>query len=222
MQNRTVISSAVLVLASGQALAGGSLYFDRAQFNADPNTGPTLVEDFDAIPTLTDLTNQTLSGMTLTGANANMPLIVIDGATGVRFPMSPSSGKNVLSPGGSNGGLEEDDLTVTFTAPVQAFGLDVVFDAPDGASFVAVTFRDVTGAVIASNGFIPAPSGAPGYIFVGYSSDSANIASVTFDEFDGSAADDNVAYDTLTVSVPAPGALALLGVGGVALGRRRR
>ena len=222
MQCRPLFTIVLLTMASGPALADGSLYFDRAQFSADPNTGPTLIENFDSVPALTDLTNQTLSGMTLTGANANMPLIVIDGATGVRYPMSPSTQKHLLSPGGSNGDLEDDDLTITFAVPVQAFGLDVVFDAPDGLSYVSVTFRDVTGAVLASDGFIPAPNGAPGFMFVGYSSLAANIASVTFDEFDDTAMDDNVAYDTLTVSVPAAGGLALVGVGSLALGRRRR
>ncbi len=222
MLNRFALVSAVVAFGAGHALAGGNLYFDRGQFNADANTGATLTEDFDGYASLTDLTNQTLSGMTLTGPDANTPLIVIEGATGVRFPMSPSSGKNVLSPGGSNPGIENDDLTVTFATPVQAFGLDVVFDVPDGASFVSVVFRDVTGAIIASNGFIPCPNGAPGYQFVGYVADSAVIASVTFDEFDGSANDDNVAYDTLTVSVPAPGALTLVGIGGLIVGRRRR
>lgn len=222
MQLRSALSLAVLSAVAGQALAGGSLYFDRSSFNADANTGATLIEDFDGYASLTDLTNQTLSGMTLTGVNANMPLIVIEGATGVRNPMSPSTGKNLLSPGGSNAGLEDDDLNILFTTPVQAFGLDVVFDVPDGASFVSVTFRDVTGAIISQNGFIPCPSGAPGYQFVGYVSDSANIASVSFDEFDGSANDDNVGYDTLTVSVPTPGALALLGMAGLTTKRRRR
>jgi len=217
---RNSLASVVVVAFAGHAVAGG-MYFDRAAFNADPNTGATVIEDFDSDTPLTDLTNQTRSGMTLTSPSGS-PLTVIQASEGVRFPMNASSGKNVLSPGGSDKGSQNDDLTIMFTAPVQAFGLDVVFDVPDGLSFVSVTFRDVTGAVLASNGFIPAPIGLPGYTFVGFVSDSANIASVTFDEFDDSADDDNVAYDTLTVSVPTPGSLALLAMGGLVMARRKR
>ncbi|MDX2117190.1 MAG: hypothetical protein SFY96_03295 [Planctomycetota bacterium] len=221
MRSSFVVATMVATSFAAHALAGGSLYFDRAQFNADANTGATAVEGFDSYDPGSNLTGATLNGMTLTGA-ANMPLMVIRAADGVRNPMASTSGMNVLSPGGSNIGLEEDDLTITFATAVQAFGLDVIFDAPDGASFVGVTFRDVTGAIIASNGFIPAPNGAPGFTFVGFVSDRANIASVTFDEFDPSPLDDHVAYDSLTVSVPTPGSLALLGIGGMVIARRGR
>jgi hypothetical protein len=218
---RNTLAMAVVVAFAGQALAGGNLYFDRGLFNSDANMGATVIEDFDSDAALTDLTNQTRSGMMLTSPSGSA-LTVIQASTGVRFPMNASSGKNVLSPGGSDKGIEDDDFTILFTTSVQAFGLDVVFDVPDGASYVGVTFRDAAGAEIASNGFIPAPNGLPGYMFVGFVSDSANIASVTFDEFDPSPDDDHVAYDTLTVSVPTPGALALLAMSGFVIARRKR
>lgn len=218
---RNTLASVVVVAFAGQALAGGNMYFDRGAFNADANTGATVIEDFDSDAPLTDLTNQTRSGMTLTSPSGSA-LTVIRASDGVRFPMNASSGANVLSPGGSDKGIEDDDLTILFTTSVQAFGLDVVFDVPDGLSFVSVTFRDVTGAVIATDGFIPSPSGLPGYVFVGFVSDSANIASVTFDDFDPSPDDDHVAYDTLTVSVPSSGSLALLAMGGFVMTRRKR
>lgn len=217
---RNSLAIGVVIAFAGQACAD-TMYFDRLAFNADPNTGATVVEDFDGDAPLTDLTNQTRSGMMLTSPSGS-PLTVIQAGSGVRFPMNASSGANVLSPGGSDKSMQDDDFTILFTTSVQAFGLDVVFDVPDGLSFVSVTFRDAAGAVIASNGFIPCPAGLPGYMFVGYVSDSANIASVTFDEFDDSPDDDHVAYDTLTVSVPTPGSLALIAMGGLVMARRKR
>jgi len=211
-----------------------TFYTDRTAFNADPGAAGTTTIDFDGFATGTDLTGSTLSGATFT-APGSSPLTVIAGATGVRFPDSPSSGANILSPGGSDPNLQNDDLDITFATPVQAAGLDVVFDVPDGASFVGVTFFDSLNNVLFSNGFIPAPSGAPGFQFVGFVSNSANIKRVSFDEFDDTAFDDNVAYDTVTFSnitpsssaAPEPGSAALLLSGmatltGIALRNRRR
>jgi PEP-CTERM motif len=208
-------------------------YTDRPTFNADGRVTTTTTINFDSLAPGTDLTGSTLSGVTF-NAPGSTPLQVILGSTGVRFPMSPSSGANVLSPGGSNTALENDDLELIFATAVKAAGMDVVFDVPDGASFVGVTFFDASNAVICSTGFIPSPSGAPGFQFVGCVSDSANIKRVAFDEFDGSPPDDHVAYDTLTFSpaiaapppsagVPVPGTLLLFGLGGlVAAGIRSR
>jgi hypothetical protein len=190
------------------------LYYDRAVFLGDPGVGATSAINFDSDATGTDLTGKTVSGVTFQ-APGSSPLLVIAGSAGVRNSMSPSSGLNVLSPGGSNTALENDDLELVFAAPVQAAGLDVVYDAPDGASFVGVTFYDATGAVLASNGFLPAPIGAPGYQFVGFVSASANIKRIVFDEFDGSPPDDHVAYDSVVFSpaVPEPGTYALMFAG---------
>lgn len=206
-------------------------YTDRPSFSADGRVTTTTTINFDSLAPGTDLTGSTLSGVTF-NAPGSSPLQVILGATGVRNAMSPSSGANVLSPGGSNLALENDDLEFIFATAVQAAGMDVVFDAPDGASFVGVTFFDASNAVICNSGFIPAPSGAPGFQFVGCVSDSANIKRVLFDDFDPSPPDEHVAYDTLTfspavappsASVPVPGTLLLFGLGGlVAAGIRAR
>lgn len=214
----------VALLPLSTALAVPTLYTDRTAFNADGRLAAQLLSliDFDSDAAGADLTNATRLGATLSAPGSG-PLTVITGAAGVRNPMSPSSGSNFLSPGGSTPDLQNDDLRIDFASPISAFGLDVIFDVPDGLSFVSVTFFDVTGAVIASNGFIPAPSGAPGYQFIGLVVDSPLIASVLFDEFDDSAADDNVGYDTLTfTAVPAPASLALAGAGLAAAARRRR
>lgn len=220
---KRVTTLALALILGAAAHAAPTLYFDRTSFLADGRTGVVTQEGFDTFALGTDLTGTTL-GLAQLQAPGSTPLEVILGATGVRFPMSPSSGPHVLSPGGSSTTLEDDDLRIVFGTPVRAAGLDVVYDAPDGLSFVGVTFRDAGGNVLASNSFIPAPGGAPGYQFAGLVDDTASIASIAFDEFDPTADDDHVAYDTLTyaaVPVPEPVAFGPLAMGLGALLLRR-
>jgi hypothetical protein len=230
--HRFVASLATLLLTLVPLIAEAvpTFYTDRPSFVADSRVTTTTTIDFDSDAPGTDLTGVTRSGATF-NAPASTPLQVIAGATGVRNPMSPSTLPNVLSPGGSNAALENDDLEIVFATPVQAAGMDVVFDVPDGASFVTVTFFDAGNASISQciRNPIPAPSGAPGFQFVGCVTDSANIKRITFDEFDPTAPDDNVAYDTLTFSpaaatraVPEPASISLLGGGFVALALARK
>lgn len=213
------------VVAPLQAGAA-SLYFDRAAFMADAAVTATAAIDFDALAAGTDLTGQWIAGVAF-NAPGTSPLEVMVASTGVRYGMSASSGLNVLSPGGRDAGLQNDDLELVFATPVRAAGLDVVFDAPDGASFVGVAFYDELGNVITSYGFIPAPNGAPGYQFVGAVSSTANIKRVVFDEYDDSAWDDHVAYDSVVFTAPAvpePSTYALLalGIAGLSMAARRR
>lgn len=238
MRNTRRIPSLLLGTAALAALAPGTgkaqtYYTSRTAFLADGAVTTTTAIDFDTLTPGTDLTNQTLSGVTF-GAPAASPLLVILGSTGVRNPMSPSTPLNVLSPGGSSTTLEDDDLSLLFATPVRAAGLDVVFDDPDGLSFVSISFFDPSNTLLFSDGFIPSPAGAPGYQFVGLVSSSANIARIVLDEFDGSPPDDHVAYDSVVFSpaapapsgaVPEPGTLTLLAgsvLFGPALRRRRR
>ena len=194
-----------------------TLYYDRASFLTDSRVFGTTTIDFDGFTAGTDLTGQTILGATLTSTGTNS-LIVIAGSTGVRFPMSPSSGLNVLSPGGSDTSLEDDGLVVSFTVPMRAAGLDVVFDVPDGASFVGVSFYALSDVLIAQDTFIPAPNGAPGYQFVGLVNDTALISKIVVSEFDGSPSDDHVAYDSLVfLAVPEPATVLTLALGVAAL-----
>lgn len=207
--------SSLLVLAAG---ANATLYFDRATFLTDPLATGLVNEDFEGFALGTDLQGAQVGNAKL-GAPGVQTLLVQD--TGVRFAPNPSSGKNMISPGGIDKSQEDDDLTITFLNPVDAAGIDICFDAPDGASFVSVTFVDVNGAAVESNGFIPCPNGAPGYQFVGATS-ATQIKLILIDEYDGSPDDDHVMYDSLVYSsVPEPATMALLGLPLLAYLKRR-
>ena len=129
--------------------------------------------------------------------------------------MSASTAPNVLSLGGGATNLEDNELGLTFATPVQAAGLDVVFDVPDGQSFLGVTFFDTSNVAIVSNGFIPAPNGPPGFQFVGLVTDNPIIKRVVFNDFDLTAFDDHVAYDSVVFSttIPEPSGLLLFFLG---------
>jgi hypothetical protein len=187
-----------------------TLYYDRASFLGDAAITTTSSINFDDLLTGRDLTNATIDGVTFQ-APGTSPLLVTEGS--IRFVLSPSTPPKVLSPGGNDPSAQNDDLMLVFDNPVRAAGLDVVYDVPDGLSFVSVTFMDKDGHTLASNGFIPSPSGAPGYGLVGCVSTTGNIKRILFNEFDGSAPDDNVAYDSIVLSpgvtpVPEGGSLA--------------
>ncbi len=184
-------------LESRLVLAG--LYNDRAAFTGDPSVGFTAKINFDNYPAGANFTNRTEIGVKFEAPGSG-PLLVMPGSPGIRNPLSPSSGANVLSPGGSDLISENDDLTLVFNVPVQAAGLDVVFDVPDGQSFVSVTFKDASGNTLATQNPISAPNGSPGYQFVGYVSSASNIKSIVIDEFDPSSNDDHVAYDSIVFS----------------------
>jgi hypothetical protein len=215
------------LLSLPASLPAQALIYTRSTFMEDPAANTSTVIDFDTIATGTDLALQTMAGATFT-ALAATPLEVITGSSGVRYTMSPSTGLNVLSPGGNNPSLEDDDLQITFASPMQAAGLDVVLDDPDGYSYVSVSFYGPAGELLAQNTFIPAPFGAPGYQFVGLIANPTGpwITKIVIDEYDGSANDDNIAFDSLVFATPIPEpatvALQLLGVAALAAWRRCR
>jgi hypothetical protein len=234
----TVASLACLLCLAplGATAATVSYLGDFAGFDAAaPGLG---VVDFDATAPGTDLSGASVAGATLTNPDGNA-LLVVRGADTVSSPegdtdnrLFPTSGENVLSPGGTlldttDGVLvQKDSLRITFAQPVAAFGLDVLFQSLDGASFVAVQVFDASNALIVSQSLsIPAvgngadaTSGSPrgGSYFVGFVSDFAEIGSVAFLESDDGQGnpDSNVGYDTFRFgAVPEPSTALLVALG---------
>ena len=222
------VALAAFVFLAASVVWAQTVYYDRTLFMADGAVagGGTTDITFDSYAEGTDLTGQTVSGVTF-AAPGSGPLTVLLGTTGVRYALSPSSGLSLLSPGGSNASLENDDLTITFAVPVRGAGLDVVFDVPDGGSLVNLSFYDPLDVLIAQIFPIPAPNGSPGYQFVGLVSTSANIKRIVFDEYDASPNDENVGYDSLVfTAIPEPagtaGVVAAFVLGAVLVRRQRR
>jgi hypothetical protein len=241
MPGRGLAVAAVAVVAffvgTGPAAAAGvTAYFNNlAGFNAAAGSPPVQVT-FDGIAPGTNITGTTHAGVTFDLGNSPPPsaqLIVVRGAdtfttagfVGAASPATnklfPTSGANVLSPGGvelrpgPNPPFENDDLELRFATPVAAFGFDLLYQSLDCCSFVGITIRDSAGVVIYANPFIPSGgfgAGGPGGAeFVGFVSDSANIARIVIDEFDGDPnfPDANIGFDTFRFGVAAPATLTL-------------
>lgn len=190
--------------------------------------GPPVAVSFDAIAPGTDLTGISFQGVTFQGPGA--PLIVVRAADTVTPPgfagapnpasnaLPATSGAHVLSPGGAvlgpgpNPAVEDDDLTLVFSPPVAAMGIDHLSQSADGFPLTSVTVRNALGQVlhasvvaISNLGGGGAPAGAD---FWGVVSASADIASVSFDEQDGNSQypDCNIGFDTLRFVPPGGGA----------------
>ena len=211
MRKNLLIFFSIGVLIFCSVSSAATFYYNsRSSFMSNSYLDTTDNINFDDISAGTDLTNDNLQGVTFQSPSA-IPLTVIDATTGVRYSMSASSGSNLLSPGGSNTSQENDDLKLVFDDPVKAAGFDVVFDRPDQASYVSVSFYDINDTLIYYSGdHIVAPTN--GYTFVGLVSDSVIIKSIVVNEWDGSADDDHVAYDSFVFSqaVPEPATITLL------------
>jgi hypothetical protein len=235
---------AVVALTVPEASAA-VVYFggNLAGFNLAAGS-PGVAIDFDAIAPGTNIAGSTIAGVTFSNPDGN-PLSVVAAASTFSGPgfappgdadnvLPATSGLNVLSPGGpelvAGPALgQRDSLTLAFASPVSAFGLDVLFQSLDGASFFGYAIYDTNSVLLASNGFIPvpalpngsdptSPSSAGGAYFVGFVSDSANIGTIVFSEFDDNEGnpDSNVGYDTFRFAaapVPEPGVSLLLGAG---------
>jgi hypothetical protein len=190
-----------------------------AGFNAAAGDPPVAI-DFDEIVSGTDITGTTISGVTFVGPGA--ALIVVRGADtftpggfgGVLDPntnkLFPTSGENVLSPGGvtlgpgSNPAVEDDDLTLEFAEPVSAFGFDHLSQSSDGYGFTSIQVFDPSNVLLFS-GMVPISNidgmgggAAGGADFWGIVSDTANIKRIVIDEGDGNSTypDCNIGFDT--------------------------
>jgi hypothetical protein len=190
---------------------------------------PPIVVDFENIPPNTDISDTIID--TIIGSihfiRVQAPLIVVRGMdtytppgfTGVRDPntnrLYPTTGENVLSPGGvvlapgPNPQVEGDSLILQFNPPVQAFGFDLLSQSADGISFVTIRIRAADGSILYDGG-IPIsligggccgnPGGAD---FWGIVANEPIIARVEITEFDNNAIypDSNVGYDTFRIAL---------------------
>ena len=201
------------------------------QFN-QVASNPGIAVDFDSIAPDTDITDTTINGILFEKGNRpspSAPLIVVRGTdtftpggfSGAPNPLTnkliPSSGVNVLSPGGgelvpgSNPTIENDDIRMTFSQPVAAVGFEILFQSYDFFSAVAVTIYDPEGNILYHNGNLPVSTsnggGAPGGSeFFGFVSSRSNIKSILIDESDGNSQypDSNIGLAGLLVQEVLP------------------
>lgn len=201
-------------------------------------SNPSIGIDFDSIAAGTDITGQTLNGILFEKGeqpSPSAPLMVVraadtytpGGFSGVidaeTNKLFPASGENVLSPGGielapgTDNLKENDDLKMTFTEPVAAFGFDILFQEYDFYSAVAITILDSEGNILYQNPNLPVSTGggggAPGgREFFGFVSARSNIKTIVVDEFDGNAEfpDSNIGFSSFRVQKVLPNTIVSL------------
>jgi len=240
----------VLLLSSTATGEAAVISFQNnlAGFNAAAGSPPLSI-DFES-------QSGNIAGNTIAGATFSSPpgntLEVVAGASTTTIAadfsgiinaatnkLLPTSGVNVLSPGGtalvpgSQLG-ERDSLQIDFATPVSAFGIDILLQSLDFAPFVSFelfgpALASVLSGDIVDQGF--GNGGAPGGdVFIGFVSNDplTNIRRIIFTETDDNAVfpDANIGYDTLrfvvSSDVPEPATLLLLASGLAALAARRR
>jgi len=216
------ISVLTVVPATKASPAIIAFFDDLEGFNAAAGFPPVVV-DFDDIAPSIDITGLTIEGVTFDLGNQpapSAPLIVVRGIDTYTPPgfdwsgpdnrLFATSGENVLSPGGvelapgPNPLIENDDLALKLLTPVFAIGLDILYQSLDGASYTAITLLDAADNVLYYNGFIPIPGGAyapGGTTFVGFVSDSSNIAKIIINDLNGNNInpDSNIGFDTIRI-----------------------
>jgi hypothetical protein len=184
---------------------------------------PPITIDFDTIASGTNITGNTISGVTFLAPVSSAPLIVVRGSDTYTpagafsgtvdintNKLYPTSGQNVLSPGGvilvpgPNNAVEKDDLELVFASSVSAFGFDHLSQSADGASYTLIAVYSASNALLYS-GTIPISNigglggGAPGGAdFWGVVSDQYDIKRIVISENDGNAQypDCNIGFDT--------------------------
>jgi hypothetical protein len=220
-----------------------------AAFNALPGAPGTGL-DFEALSG--DIAGVAVNGVTFSSPTGT-PLLVVDGASTFTPPgfgapnpatnrLFPTSGLKVLSPGGLElapgpAAVQRDSLIIDFSAPLAAFGLDILFQSLDAGAFVNYELFDASLTSLGSGSVSTAAVGGQGNdpggaFFFGVRLDSPNLGRVVFTELDDNASfpDSNIGFDTLRFAAPAsaapePTGWAMLimgfGLAGTAMRRRR-
>jgi RHS repeat-associated protein len=204
---------------------------DPAGFSATTNASAVAVS-FDDLQAGTDITGQTISGVTfdLEGtATTNAPLIVVNGydtftplsgysgiVDATKNKLFPTSGENILSPGGLNlhptDPLQQNDnIKMTFAQPVAAVGFDLLFQELDLFSFVSITVLGTNGQTLFTSSPVPTfvnfGGGVPGGpVFFGFVSSSANISKIIIHDSDGDGVnpDSNIGIDSVRLALTVP------------------
>jgi hypothetical protein len=214
---------------------------------------PAIAIDFDSIAAGTNIAGNTIAGVTFTNPSGNTLDVVTAASTftpggfsGAPNPLanvlSATSGANVLSPGGASlvpgpDVRQRDGLRLDFAIGQKAVGIDVLLQSDDCCSFMSFQVFDTASNSLSSGTVAGAGGGGGqpgGTHFMGFfSNDATLIGRIVFIDGDDNNQfpDANFGYDTLRLSnlpptngsVPAPGVLALLGLGlfGLAGCRRR-
>jgi hypothetical protein len=221
--NLTAVALAGL-LCTGAAHAATSVYQgDLAGFTAAVGGSAPVMIDFDSLSG--DLAGTTVSGVTFSSPDGNTldvvpglatftPLAfsgIIDASTNKLFP---TSGANVLSPGGEElapgpDPRQKDSLQLDFTNDITFFGVDVLFQSYDCCTFTDYAVYDkslslLTSGTLIGNGL---GGGAPGgSLFFGVVADTL-IGRVVFSEYDDNDGnpDSNIGFDTIRFAPIIPG-----------------
>ena len=206
------------------AHAAVTAYSVRGAFLTDLGGAHTGEVTFDDLAPWTDVEGQTVDGIYFKtpwlgcdpyggstyrcGTQTSAPLTVITGITG----MPATTGANLLSPGGtdiaacSDPSLDNDDLVIHFMEPVSAVGLDVILQI-DGGSNLGVRVLGSSGNILYDEPDVQIVMPITPYTgvrFIGFISDTEDIARVEIDEYDEECTgyDAHVGYDSIVYADP--------------------
>jgi hypothetical protein len=222
----------LLVLALCNITSSGAqpefvVFFDDLIGFNNAASSPPVIISFDDIAAGTNITGSTIGGVTfeVDPLVLSAPLLVVRANDTHSLPgysppatdnntLNATSGDNILSPGGvdlapgPNVTVENDDIILSFTNPVFAVGFDVLFQSMDPYSFTSVKVLNQTGSILYFQD-IPTPTGNEafgGTVFVGFVSNSSNIAKIIIDDGDNNAAnaDNNIGLDTIRLRISPP------------------